>query len=222
MIHQAGLPSTSTLDKTPYEALFGTKPSIDHLRVFGCLAWVHVLKDDRKSFQPKASRCVFLGYQTGSKSYRFWHRSNDNASLPPPLPAFPTLPHIAESSINPPSPNAENMSFDFNPLPERPSSSPEPQSPVTPAPVLPEIQAPEDNGPRRSKRNHAESQPAAPKPKEKTKTKPKSSKTNNDMAEGPLIVRPRREGDKVAFVGQRVSLQVKLRPSPVSLPFKNH
>lgn len=67
--------------KTPYELLYGAKPSVDHLRVFGCEAYVHVLKDDRRSFQPKAIPCVFLGYQEGTKAWRFFNTETKKLSL---------------------------------------------------------------------------------------------------------------------------------------------
>ena len=41
----ASLPS----NKTPYEVAFGKKPSLQHLRVFGCRAYVMIQKDQRKS-----------------------------------------------------------------------------------------------------------------------------------------------------------------------------
>jgi hypothetical protein len=39
--------SSSTLDdKTPHKVWSGKKPSLQHLRVFGCDAYVHVLKEN--------------------------------------------------------------------------------------------------------------------------------------------------------------------------------
>ena len=37
------------MDKTPYEAWFEQKPAVDHLRVLGCDAYVHVPKDERRN-----------------------------------------------------------------------------------------------------------------------------------------------------------------------------
>ena len=34
--------------KTPYEALTGEKPDVEHLRTFGCMAFAHVAKDERQ------------------------------------------------------------------------------------------------------------------------------------------------------------------------------
>ena len=43
--------SSSTLeDKTPQEVWTGKKPSLSHLRVFGCDAYVHVPKEKEEKF----------------------------------------------------------------------------------------------------------------------------------------------------------------------------
>ena len=57
--------------KTPKELWSGQKPNISHLRVFGCLAWVHILKKRRHKLQPKSRAMIFIGYEPGSKGYQF-------------------------------------------------------------------------------------------------------------------------------------------------------
>ena len=53
-------------DKTPFEALFGSKPNIQHLKVFGsnCIFKVH--DDIRKKLDPKGKFGIFLGYEGNS------------------------------------------------------------------------------------------------------------------------------------------------------------
>jgi len=47
---------------TPYEAMYGKKPSIRHWGVFGCDAFVHVPKGMREhTFAPKMEPCIYLG-----------------------------------------------------------------------------------------------------------------------------------------------------------------
>ena len=36
-------------------------PNISHLRVFGCLTWVHILKKRRHKLQPKSREMIFFG-----------------------------------------------------------------------------------------------------------------------------------------------------------------
>ena len=59
-------------EKTPYEAWHGTKPSVDHLRVFGCDSYAHVPKDERGKFDTKARKCILLGYGEETKDYRLY------------------------------------------------------------------------------------------------------------------------------------------------------
>ena len=40
--------------KTPTELWSGIKLNISHLRVFGCQAWVHILKKRRSKLEPKS------------------------------------------------------------------------------------------------------------------------------------------------------------------------
>jgi len=47
-------PTSTLVDKTPLEVLYGNKPSLAHLRVFGCDAFVHVPKEKRRKLDNKA------------------------------------------------------------------------------------------------------------------------------------------------------------------------
>lgn len=55
---------------TPYEKLFGDKPSYDHMKAFGCLLFVSTLKQGRSKFDARAHPCVFIGYPFGQKAYK--------------------------------------------------------------------------------------------------------------------------------------------------------
>ena len=48
------------------------KPSVDHLRVFGCDAYAHLPKGERGKFDTKASKCILLGYGEETKGYRLY------------------------------------------------------------------------------------------------------------------------------------------------------
>ena len=69
VVHLLNRSPTKALDgKTPYEAWYGRKPVVSHLRVFGCLAFAkelnHVIKLDDQS-----TPGVFIGYAEGVKAY---------------------------------------------------------------------------------------------------------------------------------------------------------
>jgi Reverse transcriptase (RNA-dependent DNA polymerase)/Integrase core domain len=69
-------PIKSTDWKTPHEMLTGRVPDISYLRIFGCKAYVHVLKKKRKDkMESQSSSLTFVGYEPNSKGYRFWNRS---------------------------------------------------------------------------------------------------------------------------------------------------
>ena len=61
------------VDKTPHEVWSGRKPSIGHLRVFGCDTFMHVPKEKRRNIDNKAEKCIFFGYKDGVKGYKLWN-----------------------------------------------------------------------------------------------------------------------------------------------------
>jgi len=67
------LPTSSLKGMTPYEDWFNRKPDISHLRVWGCLAYVFIQKDKRRSLQPHMEKCVFMGYTSGYKGWKFYN-----------------------------------------------------------------------------------------------------------------------------------------------------
>lgn len=54
---------------TPYERYESKKPTVEHLRTFGCLAYMHVDQELRSKLQYRAIGCVFLGYSTDHAAY---------------------------------------------------------------------------------------------------------------------------------------------------------
>ena len=53
-------PTKAVEDKTPYEAWSGDRPNVKHLRVFGCIAYAHVPKDERKKPGPVVRKQINL------------------------------------------------------------------------------------------------------------------------------------------------------------------
>ncbi|KAJ0528553.1 putative RNA-directed DNA polymerase [Helianthus annuus] len=69
------LPSSVLLGKSPYEIVFGFKPSLMHLRNFGCLCFSTVLNETDK-FTYHADKCVLIGYSNVKKGYKLWSLDN--------------------------------------------------------------------------------------------------------------------------------------------------
>ena len=67
-------PTSAVEGTTPHQAWYGQKPSVEHLRVFGCVAYVHVPKDERGKLHSKTKKCVLLGYGSVQKGYRVYDR----------------------------------------------------------------------------------------------------------------------------------------------------
>ena len=65
-------PTKAVQEMTSFEAWYGKKPGVDHLRVFGCDAYCHIPKDERGKFDAKARKCIFLGYGETTKGYRMY------------------------------------------------------------------------------------------------------------------------------------------------------
>jgi len=61
---------------TPYQAYTGNKPSVAHLRVFGCIAHALIPKSKRSKFGSKSLQCTYLGYSPRKKAYILVHRSS--------------------------------------------------------------------------------------------------------------------------------------------------
>jgi hypothetical protein len=60
---------------TPEEKFIGKKPNVSHLRVFGCIAYVHVPNEKRSKLDPKVEKCIFIGYSSKQKGYRCFNPS---------------------------------------------------------------------------------------------------------------------------------------------------
>jgi hypothetical protein len=64
------LPSKAVRHPTPHFALYGTAPSYDHLRVFGCACYPNTSATAPHKLSPRYTRCLFLGYSPDHKGYR--------------------------------------------------------------------------------------------------------------------------------------------------------
>jgi hypothetical protein len=63
-------PSIPLDKKTPIEVWSGSPTDYFELRVFGCTAYAHV---DNGKLEPRADKCIFLGYGLGVKAYKLWN-----------------------------------------------------------------------------------------------------------------------------------------------------
>ncbi|RDX67348.1 hypothetical protein CR513_53793, partial [Mucuna pruriens] len=58
--------------EVPDKIWFGKDVKYDHLRVFGCKAFVHVPKDERSKLDMKTRQCIFIGYGHDEYGYMMY------------------------------------------------------------------------------------------------------------------------------------------------------
>ncbi|UYV60448.1 hypothetical protein LAZ67_1001175 [Cordylochernes scorpioides] len=73
------IPSKAT-DKTPFELWTNRKPSLKHIKRFGCKAFAYIPKIKRNKLDSKVIEGIFLGYDDRSKGYRILH-DTDNITI---------------------------------------------------------------------------------------------------------------------------------------------
>ncbi|CAN1826383.1 Retrovirus-related Pol polyprotein from transposon RE1 [Linum perenne] len=66
------LPTAILSNKTPFEALYGTKPDYSHLKVFGCLVYASSLDRGRTKFHFMARQGIHIGLAPGIKGYKIF------------------------------------------------------------------------------------------------------------------------------------------------------
>lgn len=62
-------PNSSIEFDIPEEVWSGIKVELNHLRRFGCVAYVHTVQD---KMSLRALKGIFVGYPQGTKGYRVW------------------------------------------------------------------------------------------------------------------------------------------------------
>jgi len=70
-------PSTGVDFKTPVEVWSGKLVDYSSLKVFGVLTYAHIKQD---KLEPRALKCVFIGYPKGVKGYKLWKLESSGGS----------------------------------------------------------------------------------------------------------------------------------------------
>jgi transposase InsO family protein len=60
-------PTTTVHGMICEEKFTSKKPDVSHLKVFSCITYVHVLDEKRSKLDPKAEKCIFIGYSLDKK-----------------------------------------------------------------------------------------------------------------------------------------------------------
>jgi len=63
--------------KTSFEAWFGYKPDLQHLKIFGCICFTYIPQVKRDKLDKKSEPRGFIGYNSPSKAYRIFQPQNE-------------------------------------------------------------------------------------------------------------------------------------------------
>ncbi|KAG8491981.1 hypothetical protein CXB51_015331 [Gossypium anomalum] len=64
------LPTTAVNDKTPFEVWHDLKPTVSHLKVFGCVCYTLIPAEKRTKLDKKSMPGIFVGYDSTNKGYK--------------------------------------------------------------------------------------------------------------------------------------------------------
>lgn len=56
-------------NKESVELWYGHPVNYNNMKVFGCIAYAHIKQDKQ---EPRARKCIFIGYSSGVKGYKLW------------------------------------------------------------------------------------------------------------------------------------------------------
>ena len=100
------IPSKS-VPKTPFELWKGWKPSLNHLRVWGCPSEVRLYNPHESKLHARSTRCYFIGYPDHSKGYRFYCREGGARIVESQTAKF--LEYDVSDEVSPSQPSEENI-----------------------------------------------------------------------------------------------------------------
>jgi hypothetical protein len=145
-------PSSTLDDKTPQEVWTGKKPSLTHLKVFGCEAYVHVPKENMSKLDKKDEKCIFIGYKDGLKGYKLWNPETKKVVYSRDV-VFREMKDVVKQEVLPSKEEPEKIEFDLkddesDSTEEQESEEEDPHTPVLRRSVrerrLPERYTPSD------------------------------------------------------------------------------
>jgi hypothetical protein len=105
-------PSSMLDDKTPQEVWTGNKPSLTHLKVFGCDAYVHVPKENMSKIDKKDEKCIFIGYKDGLKGYKLWNPETNKVVYSRDV-VFREIKDVVKHEVLPSKEEPEKIEFDL-------------------------------------------------------------------------------------------------------------
>ena len=69
------------------------------LKIFGCIAYVHIPKRSQSKLDPRAEKCVFVGYAANRKGYKFFNPITKRFHVTMDATFIETLPYFTKISF---------------------------------------------------------------------------------------------------------------------------
>ncbi len=74
-------PTMTVHGMTPEEKFTDKKPDVSHLKVFGCITYVHVPDEKISKLDPKIEKCILIGYSLEQKGYKCFNPSTQKLQV---------------------------------------------------------------------------------------------------------------------------------------------
>ncbi|CAN1815372.1 Retrovirus-related Pol polyprotein from transposon TNT 1-94, partial [Linum perenne] len=113
------MPSKPLGYQTPRHILLQQYPHISSFlsdlppRIFGCTAFVHVSATHRSKLEPRAIKCVFIGYSTNQKGYKCYSPSTKKLYNTRDVSFFEQQPYFAQTGLQGESSTTESQYWDL-------------------------------------------------------------------------------------------------------------
>ncbi|KAJ9543513.1 LOW QUALITY PROTEIN: hypothetical protein OSB04_023220 [Centaurea solstitialis] len=132
------LPTTTLSFQSPCEKLYGTFPTVMHLRVFGCLCYPNLSSTTPHKLSPRSTACVYLGPSANHRGHRYYdlvsHRIIISRHVDHfPYSSFNDLPPVSAYDDLLEDGSSPTLDFVITPAPTTSPKSPQ-TSPVAPTP----------------------------------------------------------------------------------------
>jgi hypothetical protein len=119
---------------TPHEIWTSKKPSLTHLKAFGCDAYVYVPKENRSKMDKKVEKCIFIGYKDGLKGYNIWNLETKKEVYSQDV-VFREIKYVFKQEVIPREEEPEKIEFELkdnesDSREERESEEEEPHTPI--------------------------------------------------------------------------------------------
>lgn len=69
------------LPTTPFQIIFGTKPTLSYVRTFGSRCWYNIKRETSKKLGPRAQEGIIIRYARGLRGYKLWDVENKTSMV---------------------------------------------------------------------------------------------------------------------------------------------